>query len=202
MSNDKKIEDTINETAETVQGLVDDAKETVSEVVEDVTETVSEVVEDATEALSETADAASDAAEGAVAKVMAIKESNPKLFFGALIGVVLIILFLMMSGGSDKKMPVSRSVNLAVGQTYSLKGANTYDPKATIRLVAIPGSIAAYDDTEKEDRDGGCKHMPQGTKVKLLQIQAAFGQAKFVQVEMLNGECAGKKGWAVSNNLN
>ena len=109
---------------------------------------------------------------------------------------------MMMMGGSEKNIPVKKMASLSIGQTYELKGINTYDSKATVRLVAVPGSMAAYDDTEAEDRVGGCKHMPQGTRVKLVQIQEAFGKAKFVEVEMIDGECAGKKGWAVATNLN
>jgi hypothetical protein len=61
--------------------------------------------------------------------------------------------------------------------------------------------MAAYDDTESEDRVGGCKHMPQGTKVKILQIQQAFKTSKFAKVEMIEGDCAGQKGWTIITNL-
>ena len=168
-------------------------------------ENANESVESADESTNKTTEKvneASNAAGNVISKIMEIKESNPKVFYGGIGGLVVIILIMMMSGGNNKNLPVKKMANLSIGQTYELKGVNTYDPAAKIRLVAVPGSMAAYDDTEAEDRKGACKQMPQGTKVKLLQVQEAFGSAKFVEVEMIDGECAGKKGWAVSTNLN
>ena len=178
----------------------ENANESV-ESVNDSDETTKQTTETAG-SVDKTANAASNAAGNVLSKLMEIKESNPKVFFGAIGGLVVIVLIMMMTGGSKKNIPVTKMANLSIGQVYTLKGVNTYDPAATIRLVAVPGSMAAYDDTEKGDREGGCKHMPQGTKVKLVQIQEAFGKAKFVEVEMINGECAGKKGWAIATNLN
>ena len=167
-----------------------------------------ESVNDSDESTSNTAKtgdktttSASNAAGNLLSKIMEIKESNPKVFFGGIGGLVLVVLIIMMMGGNKKNLPVKKMASLSIGQLYELKGVNTYDPAATIRLVSVPGSMAAYDDTEVEDRKGGCKHMPQGTKVKLVQVQEAFGKAKFVEVEMIEGECAGKKGWAVATNL-
>ena len=168
-------------------------------------ENANESVESADESTNKTTEKvneASNAAGNVISKIMEIKESNPKVFYGGIGGLVVIILIMMMSGGNNKNLPVKKMANLSIGQTYELKGVNTYDSAAKIRLVAVPGSMAAYDDTEAEDRKGACKQMPQGTKVKLLQVQEAFGSAKFVEVEMIDGECAGKKGWAVSTNLN
>lgn len=169
------------------------------DTVEQVTETINEVVEDISEAVEDIA----DVAESKVSKLMALKESNPKVFFGGIAGLALIIiLFFMISGGPKKSLPMAKIANISVGQSYQLKGVNTYDPDATVRLVAVPGSLAAYDDTEEADREGECQHMPSGTKVKAVQIQESFGTTKFIQVEMLEGECAGQKGWVISNNLN
>ena len=157
---------------------------------------------EAKESVNEAAETASKAASNMVSKLLELKESNPKVFFGGIGGLVIIILIMMMMGGGSKKsLPVTSAVTASVGQTYKLKGVNTYDPAATIRLVAVPGSMAAYDDTEKGDREGGCKHMPQGTKVKVVQTQTT-GQVQYVEVEMIEGECAGKKGWTITNNLN
>jgi hypothetical protein len=104
-------------------------------------------------------------------------------------------------GGSNKQITAHKAASLEIGQAYKLQGINTYDPSVTVRLVEVPGSMAAYDDTEKKDRNQPCKQMAQGTKVKLVQIQASAGKAKYAQVEMTEGECAGQKGWTSSNNL-
>ncbi len=136
-----------------------------------------------------------------VASVLALRESNPKVFYGGLGGIVL-LLVLLLSGGSDSKLVAHQSKPIVVGQNYVLKGANAYDPNATIRLVSVPGSMAAYDDTEEADRDGSCKHIAEGTPVKLIQSQDAYGKKDvFAEVEMTTGECEGKRGWALSVNL-
>ncbi len=157
--------------------------------------------EQAAETTSNTDDA-SKAAGNILSKVLELKDSNPKVFFGAIGGFVLVILIVMMMGGGSgsKHLPVAQMTNLSVGQTYTLKSANSYDPSATVRLVSVPGSMAAYDDTEEADRVGDCKHMPQGTKVKLLQVQDSVG-SRFAKVEMVEGECAGKSAWTISTNV-
>jgi hypothetical protein len=189
MSNDEK--ENANETEDKIENVVEQAEE----IVKDVVDQAEEIMDDAVETVSE-------GTENITSKVMALKESNPKVLYGAIGALAFVVLGLMMMGGEDKPpLPIAKVMNLAIGQTYALKGVNTYDPDATIRLVAVPGSIAAYDDTEEKDRKGECRHMPQGTKVKVSQIQEAFGKVKFVEVEMLDGECAGKKGWTASNNL-
>lgn len=154
------------------------------------------------ESVNASVDTAKNAAGNLLATVLELKESNPKVFFGGIGAVVLLLLILMMSGGSDSKLPVREAKPIVVGQSYVLKGANAYDPQATIRLVAVPGSMAAYDDTEEADREGACKHIQEGTPVKVVQSQDAYGKKDvFVEVEMMSGECAGKKGWALAVNL-
>ncbi len=145
---------------------------------------------------------AENAVGNVVANVLALRESNPKVFYGGLGGVVLLLLVLLMGGGSDAKLVAHQAKPIVVGQSYVLKGANAYDPNATIRLVSVPGSMAAYDDTEENDREGSCKHIAEGTPVKLIQAQDAYGKKDvFAEVEMTSGECEGKRGWALSVNL-
>jgi len=163
------------------------------------TEATTETTETTTEASNS---AATDAAGNIVAKIMALKESNPKVFFGGIGAVVLLIVIIMFSSGSNKQLPTFKQTPIVLGNEYKLKGPNATAPEATIRLVAVPGSIAAFDDSEEDDRVGGCKHMPQGTRVKALQTQAAYGKKDaFVQVEILDGECKGKTGWTLGINL-
>jgi hypothetical protein len=145
---------------------------------------------------------AANAVSNALASFLALKDSNPKVFFGGIGAVVLLVVFLFSGGSSNSKLPVHQAKAVVIGQNYVLKGANAYDQQSTIRLVAVPGSMAAYDDTEENDREGGCKHIPNGTPVKVVQSQDAYGKKDvFVEVEMTAGECEGKRGWALAINL-
>lgn len=189
MSNDKNSND-IEETVDAVKEAVEEAVETVKDTVDDAVEAVTETVENVVEG-------------GGVSKIMDLKDSNPKVFFGAIGGLVVIILFMFMGGGSKAPIQQHKQVNLSVGNTYTLKGVNSYSDNAKVRLVAVPGSLAAYDESKEE---GGavdeCKRVAQGTRVKLLQIQEAFGGATFAEVEILgSSKCAGRKGWATASNL-
>ena len=154
------------------------------------------------EGVNASVESAKNAAGNLLATFLALKESNPKVFFGIIGGAVVLLLILFMGGGSDNKMPVHQAKAIVIGQNYVLKSANAYDPQATIRLVAVPGSMAAYDDTEEADREGSCKHIKEGTPVKVIQSQDAYGKKDvFVEVEMTSGECEGKRGWALAVNL-
>ena len=131
-----------------------------------------------------------------------LKESNPKVLYGGGAILVVIILIMMMSGGSNTPSPSGLSVeSLAVGQNYVLRVPNAYDKTATIRLVGTPGSMAAYDDTEKADREG-CKHLPPGTPVVLKDFFSAYGKERvFSKVAVISGECEGTTGWTLSVNI-
>ena len=148
--------------------------------------------------------AAQNAAGNIVANLLALKESNPKVFFGGVGAVALVLIVLLASGGSDTKLPVHQAKPMVVGQNYVLKSPNTYDPNATVRLVSVPGSMAAYDDTEENDREGACKHMSLNTPVKLLQSQSDGTDKNVVWAEVeitASGECQGKRAWTSAINL-
>jgi hypothetical protein len=132
-----------------------------------------------------------------------LKETKPKVFYGAVGGGALLILIAVFSGGESRPTVQQYSKKaLAVGQTYSLVSPNSYDPASTIRIVPAPGTLAAYDDTEEADRTGTCQHFPQGTKVKVLRLQDAFDTANsFAEVSIEGGECNGKTGWVLSIDL-
>ncbi len=156
------------------------------------------VVEAASPAAATAAPAAAST-NSTLATLLSLKEKNPKAFFGGIGGVVVVLLF-MMSGG-DNKPVVSGQVmkDLAVGQKYVLKSANAYDKNATVRLVSVPGTMAAYDDTEEADRSAACQNMPQGTPVSVLELQEAFGKKNaYAKVQIEDGECKGNSGWALS----
>lgn len=154
-------------------------------------------------AANESVAAAQQAAGNLLSTVLELKESNPKVFFGGIGAVVLLLLVMLMSGGSGS-LPSHQAKAMVPGQNYVLKNPNSYDPSATIRLVAVPGSMAAYDDTEENDREGACKHLVQGTPVKLVQAQNDSSDKNVVWVEVevtAAGECLGKKAWTSAINL-
>ncbi|MBK8814859.1 MAG: hypothetical protein IPN42_04810 [Methylococcaceae bacterium] len=131
---------------------------------------------------------------------MGLKESNPKAFYGIIAVIILPILFMMVSGGSESTSVSGPTIKeLSVGQKYSLKSPNTVDPSATIRLVPVPGTLAAYDDSEEKDRTEVCQHMPQNTPVEVMDFSDAYGKRKmFVKVKVLEGECKDKDGWVLA----
>ncbi|WP_446810145.1 hypothetical protein ACH50O_00670 [Methylomonas sp. 2BW1-5-20] len=157
-----------------------------------------------TNTAADSAAAAKNAAGNIVANLLALKESNPKVFFGGVGAVALVLAVLIFGGGSDVKLPVHQAKAMVPGQSYVLKSPNTYDPNATVRLVSVPGSMAAYDDTEENDRDGACKHMPLNTPVKLIQSQSDSTDKNVVWAEVEiteSGECQGRKAWTSAINL-
>lgn len=141
-----------------------------------------------------------------LASALTLQKEKPKLFYGAVGGLALLFLIALFSGGGDSSSPAVTGTaikDLVIGQKYILEGPNAYDKNATIRLVAVPGTIAAYDDTDEEDRMGNCKHMPAGTPVSILSFQDAYGKKNAfsnVQIES-EGECKGHTGWTLSINI-
>lgn len=143
------------------------------------------------------------AVTGVISTLKDLHSESPKVFYGAVGGVVLLLIILsMIGGGSDMNQTVKQTVQgLQIGQQYTLKSANAYDPNATVRLVGTPGNMAAYDDTDKADREG-CKHLPTGTRVIVKDFYAAYGNPKaFAKVSPVSGECKDTIGWTSSNNV-
>lgn len=135
---------------------------------------------------------------GIVTKLMELKEKNPKVFFGGVGAVIVLAIVIMSAGGNPESIP-AKPKNLVVGQHYTLKSANAAEPNATVRLVAVPGAIAAYDDTEEADRNGACQHMPSGTPVTALDFADAYGkQNTYVKVKIDAGSCKDNEGWALA----
>jgi len=158
-----------------------------------------------TENNNDTVDAGKNALSGGLASVMALKSSNPKYFFGG--GAALLVLFIVMltMGGDDEKVVVAAggapAKNLAVGQKYILKNPNSYDDKATVQLVPVPGTIAAYDESE-DDAKNPCRKIVQGTPVSVMAFQDAYGKSNtFAQVKIEDGACKDKDGWVLSVDL-
>jgi hypothetical protein len=138
----------------------------------------------------------------AIASILSLKDKNPKVFYGAIAGIVLLLLIMMMSGGGGTPVVSGPAItNVVAGQSYVLKSPNSYDDSSTVRLTSVPGSMAAYDDTEEDDRKG-CLHLPQGTPVTVKDLTDAFGKKNhFAKVISEAGKCKGKGGWTLSINL-
>ena len=160
-----------------------------------------------TDKSNESIENAKNAAGNALSTILAIKESNPKVFFGGAGALVLIVLVLLMSGGDDsaskKNLGGPTAKNLAIGQKYVLQNPNSFDKGATIRLVPVPGTIAAYDDAENEKAEGSeCKDIPQGTAVSVMNFEDAYGKKNaFAQIKIEDGKCKDKTGWVLSIDL-
>ena len=151
--------------------------------------------------VKQTVDLAKNTVGNLVSSFLSLKEKNPKVFFGSIGGVAVLLVLMMTMGGDSSKPIVSGPAlkDLAVGQRYVLKSANAYDPAATVRLVSTPGAIAAYDDTEEADRTGACQHIPQGTPVSVLDFADAYGKQKtYAKVRIEDGDCKGNEGWALA----
>ncbi|MEI6068364.1 MAG: hypothetical protein WCP96_13545 [Methylococcaceae bacterium] len=154
------------------------------------------------ENVTQPVEAATGTVGNLVSSFLNLKESNPKVFFGSLGGIAVLLVLLMTMGGDDSAKPAISGPtlkDLAIGQRYVLKSANAYDAAATVRLVATPGAIAAYDDTEEKDRSGVCQHIPQGTPVSVLEFADAYGKQKtYAKVRIEDGNCKGNEAWALA----
>ncbi|WP_419644415.1 hypothetical protein [Thiolapillus sp.] len=151
--------------------------------------------------------AAKQALGKAVDALLELKREKPKVFYGGFAGIVLVLLIMimMMSGGGDTSTssPATGPAvkNLEIGKRYVLKNPNSYDPTAGVRLVITPGSMPAYDDTEKADRSG-CNNLPQGTAVTVKGFYDAYGKKNsFVNVQIEDGECKGRSMWTLAINV-
>jgi hypothetical protein len=138
-----------------------------------------------------------------ISLMMDLKEKNSKVFFGVIGGVVFLLIVIMMSGGDSVDLPKSSAKNLVSGQRYVLKNPNTYEVESPIQLVAVPGAIAAFDDSADEDKDKGkvdsCRRIPQGTPITALDFQDFAGKKNaFVKVQVEDGQCKGSSGWVLA----
>ncbi|MDO9162711.1 MAG: hypothetical protein Q8N35_10635 [Methylococcaceae bacterium] len=136
---------------------------------------------------------------GLTASLLALKESNPKVFFGAIGGIFILVAIVLFSGGGSNPIPSAAPKNLVIGQKYTLKNPNAYEVASPIRLVTVPGAIAAYDDSEDETKKEACRQIQQGSAVLLTELQDAYGKKNvFSKVKIEDGECKGSEGWVLS----
>lgn len=170
------------------------------EIIEDIKETVEDVVEDVKETVEEAVEAVEDAVEKAKPPLMKLKEENPKVFYGAIVGILVVLGFIFLSGGGGS---VKQNVQTAVsiGQTYTLKAVNSVgENKTNLKILKEPGSITSFDNSELI-----VCNAPGGTSVIAKEFRDAFGKSQlFVKVEIQQeaGDCPqGAQGWTLKNNL-
>ena len=176
-------------------------EENIKEELESVKNEAEDTIEEDSDKAKAATDAAKETGNKALASILAIKDEKPKVFYGVVGAVVLLLLIMMMGGDDRPKITQPAAVNLQVGKSYALKSPNTYVENSTVRLALVPGSMAAYDDTEEADRSG-CLHLPQGTPVTVTELTDAFGQKNaYAKVVADAGECKGKGGWALAINI-
>jgi len=148
-----------------------------------------------------TVDAAKETAGKLFSSMMSLKEKNPKVFFGVIGGVVLLLIVMMMSGGDSGFVSGPSAKNLVAGQRYVLKNPNTYEIESPIQLLAVPGAIAAFDDSEDVEKGKveSCRRIAQGTPITIVDFQDFAGKKNaFVKVQVEDGDCKGSSGWVLA----
>jgi hypothetical protein len=148
-----------------------------------------------------TVDAAKETAGKLFSLAMSLKEKNPKVFFGVVGGVVFLLIIIMMSGGEPNVVPGYKAKNLVAGQQYILKNPNSYEVVSPIKLLAVPGAIAAFDDSEEDgkSKDESCTRIAQGMPVTVIDFQDFAGKKNaFVKVQVEDGPCKGSSGWILA----
>jgi len=137
------------------------------------------------------------------AAMMALKDSNANMFYGIVGGVsaVVVMLVALGFGGNDEVLKKARVNDLAVGQKYTLKSPNASAEVGeilSVRLVATPGAIAAFDDDENKKEE--CRKFPVGTNVTVLDKQD-MSSVLYAKVQIDEGSCSGTIGWVLGINL-
>ena len=153
------------------------------------------------ENVKKTLDTAKETASKLFSLMMELKEKNSKVFFGAIGGVVLLLLIIMMSGGNPEVVSGPSSKSLVAGQRYVLKNPNTYEVESPIQLVAVPGAIAAFDDSEDVEKGKveSCRRIAQGTPITIVDFQDFAGKKNaFVKIQVEEGDCKGSSGWVLA----
>jgi hypothetical protein len=138
-----------------------------------------------------------------LAAMMALKDSNAGMFYGIFggVGAIVVMLLALGFGGSDEVLKKAGVNNLAVGQKYTLKSPNAASEGGeilSVRLVATPGAISAFDDDENNKEE--CRKFPVGTNVTILDKQD-MSSVLYAKVQIDEGNCSGSIGWVLGINL-
>lgn len=137
-----------------------------------------------------------------LAGFLALKESNAATFYGVIGGVSAIVVALLALGfgGDDEILKKANTQSIAAGQKYVLKSPNAAAEGGevlSVRLVATPGAIAAFDDDENKEE---CRKFPVGTNVTVLDKQQT-SNVVYAKVQVDEGSCSGTIGWVLGINL-
>ena len=127
------------------------------------------------------------------AKVNDLRQSNPKVFYGGLGAVVILVLFLLIGGGDTSQAPQVNAA-LKVGETYRLVNPNGGE----VLLVAVPGQFSSAEDNG-EDSKNICL-VDSNTQV-VLQEETFVNYIHYVKVQPSGGPCKGKSGWTSKVNI-
>lgn len=156
--------------------------------------------EDNKEKINEGKEQATAAVKDIIAKVNAIRSEKPKVFYGAIVGF-LVLYFVVFNGRNPEVISEGSAKNLQVGATYVLKSPNANGAEnAVTAIVKEPCALTGWDRTENDDLSV-CQAV-DGTQVNILELKAAFGVANnCARVLIESGNCMSKEGWTLVNNI-
>lgn len=122
----------------------------------------------------------------------ALKNMDPKVLYGTIGGIVVLILAMTMMGGGGGEVAVS--IKVSNGQTVTLQDPNISSGK--IPLTPNPGSLGASEEESKaEGSDGPTTCMADAGNKAIVEEQMTSNYIPFVKVTAQNGNCQGKTGW-------
>ena len=156
--------------------------------------------EDNKKKINEGKEQATAVAKDVVAKVNAIRTAKPAIFYGAVVGF-LVLYFVVFSGRNPEVISEGGANNLKVGATYLLKSPNANGAEnAKTAIVKEPCVLTGWDRTENDELSI-CQAV-DGTQVNVLELKDAFGVANnCARVLIESGNCMSKEGWTLASNI-
>jgi hypothetical protein len=128
----------------------------------------------------------------AVAGIVETLKTNPKVLYGAIGGVVVIMLGLAMGGGGEgEKVKVA---SIGPGQTVTLENPNG----GLSHLTAVPGMQSASE--AEENQEVSICVAAGGTRASVEEEQMV-GMLPYVKLKVIDGDCQGKTGWTSKVNI-
>lgn len=124
-----------------------------------------------------------------VNNVLALQKSNPPVFYGVSVALLIVILFMFVGSGAEDSAQMG--VALANNQDYVMKNPNGGDVLLTTRPIF--GSAGSGEEINV------CLVKPD-TTVKVLE-QTLANYIPYVKVAPLSGDCQGKSGWTSRVNI-